>query len=152
MTMKEMVFLTIRTYSELVQLPTFQDRFEYLKLQGRIGVETFGTYSKRWLNQEFYKSPQWKHIKREVILRDNGCDLGILEYKLPNSSRIYIHHMNPITDQDIVNGTPFLMDPEYLITCSMETHNAIHYGDISVSRMAKDPVIRRPNDTVPWLS
>lgn len=147
-----MVFLTIRTYSELVQLPTFQDRFEYLKLQGRIGVETFGTYSKRWLNQQFYKSPQWQHIKREVILRDNGCDLGITEYELLNSNRIYIHHMNPITDQDIVNGTPFLMDPEYLITCSMETHNAIHYGDISVSRMAKDPVIRRPNDTVPWLS
>ena len=147
-----MVFLTIRTYSELVQLPTFQDRFEYLKLQGRIGVETFGTYSKRWLNQQFYKSPQWQHIKREVILRDNGCDLGIPEYEHLNSNRIYIHHMNPITDQDIVNGTPFLMDPEYLITCSMETHNAIHYGDISVSRIAKDPVIRRPNDTVPWLS
>ena len=147
-----MVFLTIRTYSELVQLPTFQDRFEYLKLQGRIGVETFGTYSKRWLNQQFYKSPQWQHIKREVILRDNGCDLGIPEYELLNSNRIYIHHMNPITDQDIVNGTPFLMDPEYLITCSMETHNAIHYGDISVSRMAKDPVVRRPNDTIPWLS
>ena len=144
--------MTIRTYSELVQLPTFQDRFEYLKLQGRIGVETFGTYSKRWLNQQFYKSPQWQHIKREVILRDNGCDLGIPEYELLNSNRIYIHHMNPITDQDIVNGTPFLMDPEYLITCSMETHNAIHYGDISVSRMAKDPVVRRPNDTIPWLS
>ena len=143
--------LNIRTYSELILLPTFEQRFEYLKLQGQIGQETFGTYSKRWLNQQFYKSPEWQMIKRQVILRDNGCDLGIPEYELLNSVRIYIHHMNPITDEDIMNRTPFLTDPEYLITCSMETHNAIHFGDISVSRIARDPVIRTPNDQVPWL-
>ena len=103
------------------------------------------------MNQQFYKSPEWQTIKRQVILRDNGCDLGIPEYELLNSVRIYIHHMNPITEEDIINHTPFLVDPEYLITCSMETHNAIHFGDISVSRIAKDPVIRTPNDQVPWL-
>lgn len=141
----------IRSYSELIQLPTFEQRYNYLKLEGSIGFETFGTYSKRWLNQQFYKSAEWQAIKREVILRDNGCDLGIPEYELLNRVRVYIHHMNPITDEDIINHTPFLVDPEYLITCSMETHNAIHFGDISVSRMAKDPIIRTPNDQAPWL-
>lgn len=141
----------IRSYTELIQLPTFEQRYNYLKLEGSIGFETFGTYSKRWLNQQFYKSAEWQAIKREVILRDNGCDLGIPEYELLNRVRVYIHHMNPITDEDIINHTPFLVDPEYLITCSMETHNAIHFGDISVSRMAKDPIIRTPNDQAPWL-
>ena len=150
--MRKVSSLNIRTYSELILLPTFQQRFEYLKLQGQIGQETFGTYSKRWLNQQFYKSLEWQAIKRQVILRDNGCDLGIPEYELLNSVKIYIHHMNPITEEDIMNHTPFLVDPEYLITCSMETHNAIHFGDISVSRIARDPVIRRPNDQVPWLN
>lgn len=141
----------IRTYSELIQLPTFEQRYNYLKLEGSIGYETFGTYSKRWLNQQFYRSPEWRLIKRQVILRDMGCDLGILDYEIPNAVKIMVHHMNPITEEDILNRTPFLMDPEYLITCSMETHNAIHFGDITVSRMGKDPVIRTPNDQVPWI-
>lgn len=141
----------IRTYSELMTLPTFEQRYNYLKLEGSIGFETFGTYSKRWLNQQFYRSPEWRMIKRHVILRDGGCDLGIPDYELLNSVTVYVHHMNPITEQDIIDRTPFLVDPEYLITCSLETHNAIHYGDISVSRMAKDPIIRTPNDQVPWL-
>lgn len=141
----------IRTYSELIQLPTFTERFEYLKLNGIIGEETFGTYSKRWLNQTFYRSPEWRHIKRNIIIRDNACDMGLQEYPI-NNSKIYIHHMNPITEEDILERTPFLTDPEYLICVSFETHNAIHFGDINVARIARDPVIRKPNDQSPWLS
>ena len=132
-----------------MQLPTFQERFEYLKLDGIIGEETFGTYSRRWMNQQFYRSPEWQRIKRQVIIRDNACDLGILEYGLENC-RIYVHHMNPITDEDILERTPFLTNPEYLICTSLETHNAIHFGDINVSRMGKDPAIRYPGDQWPW--
>lgn len=150
-TQKKRTVIFIRTYSELIQLPTFEERFNYLKLQGQLGVDTFGTYGKRWLNQHFYKSREWKDIKREVIMRDNGCDLGLPEYELLHPVKVMVHHMNVITDQDIINRTPFLLDPEYLITCSMETHNAIHYGDLSVSRYSKDPVIRQPGDQCPWL-
>lgn len=146
-----MVLDRIRTYSELIQLTTFEERFNYLKLDGIIGEETFGTLSKRWLNQNFYKSPEWKRIKREIIIRDNACDMGILDYPLGNKNRIYIHHMNPITPDDIINWTPYLTNPEFLICVSFETHNAIHFGDINVARIAKDPAIRFPNDQCPWL-
>lgn len=145
-----MVMDRIRTYTELIQLPTFEERFNYLKLDGVVGQETFGTYSKRWLNQNFYRSTIWQRIKRQVIIRDEACDMGLREYPIGHS-HIYIHHMNPITEEDIINGTPFLTDPEYLICVSFETHNAIHFGDINVSRAAKDPAIRYPGDQCPWL-
>ena len=146
----KMVLDRIRTYTELIQLPTFEDRFNYLKLDGVIGQETFGALSSRWINQQFYRSYEWKQIKRNVIIRDNACEMGLPEYELVNS-RIYIHHMNPITEEDIINRTRFLLDPEYLICVSFETHNAIHFGDINVSRKAKDPAIRFQNDQCPWL-
>lgn len=143
--------MAFRCYSELITLPTFQERFEYLKLGGTIGEQTFGTYGRRWMNQQFYRSNEWRDIKTEVILRDNVCDLAIPEYELPDSTRIYVHHMKPLTDEDIFRRTCYLLDPEYLITTSHETHNAIHYGDINVSRMARDIVVRTPNDTCPWI-
>lgn len=141
-----MVTDRIRTYTELMQLPTFKERFDYLKLDGRIGEDTFGTYGRRWMNQTFYKSTEWSRIKRQIIIRDNACDLAIQEYMIPDKVKIMVHHMNPITADDIINRTPFLLDPEYLICVSFETHNAIHYGDINVSRIAKDPVRRYPGD------
>lgn len=141
----------IRTYSELIQLPTFEDRFNYLKLDGIVGEETFGALSSRWMNQNFYRSSEWKQLKNQILIRDNGCDMGLDMYPI-GSTRIYIHHMNPITEDDIIERTPFLLDPEYLICVSFETHNAIHFGDINVSRIAKDPVRRQPNDQCPWKS
>ena len=140
----------IRTYTELIQFPTFKERFEYLKLNGRIGEETFGNYSRRWLNQQFYQSPEWQRIKREVMIRDNGCDMGLPDYELGEYNRIYVHHMNPITEDDIIYRTPYLMNPEYLISVSFETHNAIHFGDINVARAAKDPAQRFPGDQCLW--
>lgn len=140
----------IRTYSELIQLPTFEERFNYLKLDGVVGQETFGIYAKRYLNQNFYQSNAWKDIKQKVLIRDDACDMALESYPL-SSSRIYVHHMNPITEEDIVNWTPYLTDPEYLVCVSFETHNAIHYGDINVSRISKDPAIRYPGDQCPWL-
>lgn len=141
---------SIKTYNEAIQFPTFEQRFDYLKLPGSVGVETFGTYGRRWMNQHFYSSREWKDIKQFVILRDNCCDLAIPEYELINC-KIYVHHLNPITDEDILNRTQYLMDPKYLICTSFETHNAIHYGDINVSRKAKDPIERTPFDTCPWI-
>lgn len=139
----------IKSFSELMQLQTFEDRFNYLKLDGVVGEETFGTYSRRWMNQNFYRSTEWKRIKDKIIIRDNACDMGLQDYPLYNN-KIYIHHMNPITEEDILYRTPYLTDPEYLICVSFETHNAIHYGDISVSRLGKDPAIRYPGDQVFW--
>ena len=144
-----MVMDRIRRYSELIQLPTFEERFNYLKLDGVVGQETFGTYSKRWLNQNFYRSAIWRRIKRQVEIRDEGCDMALREY--PVFDRLYIHHMNPITDEDIINGSEFLTNPEFLVCVSFETHNAIHFGGINVSRLGKDPAIRFPNDQCPWL-
>ena len=141
-----------RTYTELIQFPTFEERFNYLKLDGFIGDDTFGTYSKRWLNQQFYRSAEWLHIKREVILRDNCCDLALQGYDIPNKVKVMVHHMNPITEDDIINRTSFLLNPEFLVCVSFETHNAIHFGDINVARVAKDPVRRQPNDQCPWLN
>ena len=135
---------TIRTYSELILLPTFEERFDYLRLSGSVGESTFGF--DRYLNQVFYRSPEWKRIRDYVIARDNGCDLGVEGYAI--HGRILVHHMNPITIEDIERESAFLMDPEYLITTIHNTHNAIHYGDDS--QLYKGPVVRTKNDTCPW--
>lgn len=136
--------MIIRTYSELITLSSFEERYRYLKLDGSVGKETFGF--DRYLNQDFYRSKEWKHIRDEIIVRDCGCDLGIIDREIP--TRIYIHHMNPISVKDITNATEFLLNPEYLICTSHSTHNAIHYGDESLLVIA--PVERRKNDTCPW--
>ena len=136
--------MTIRTYSELIALPTFEERFNYLRLDGCVGKETFGF--DRYINQQFYRSTEWKRVRNLVILRDNGCDLGIKD--LPIYERILIHHMNPVAIEDIQNGTDFLLNPEYLISTIHSTHNAIHYGDTNL--LSRDPIERRPGDTCPW--
>ena len=135
----------IRTYSELSKLKTFRERYEYLKLDGTVGEETFGF--DRYINQMFYKSEEWKRIRNYVITRDNGCDLGISDRKIVDSV-ILVHHMNPITKEDIINKNEILLDPEYLITTIKPTHDAIHYGDESL--LAEDLIVRSKNDTCPW--
>ena len=135
----------IRTYSELSKFKTFRERYEYLKLDGTVGEETFGF--DRYINQMFYKSEEWKRIRNYVITRDNGCDLGIQDRKILDGV-ILVHHMNPITKEDIINKNEILLDPEYLITTIKSTHDAIHYGDESL--LAEDLVIRSKNDTCPW--
>lgn len=134
----------IRTYDELMQYDRISDRFRYLELGGKVGIETFGSH--RYLNQAFYNSDEWKAIRREVILRDLGCDLGVEDYDI--FGRVHIHHMNPIDVDDIIHSTEWLLDPNYLITTSAQTHRAIHYGDISM--LPATPVQRRPFDTCPW--
>lgn len=135
-----------KTYSELSKLQTYKERFDYLKLNGSVGELTFGW--RRYLNQIFYRTPQWKKIRREVILRDNACDLGVEGYGIPNGVPILIHHLNPITERDIGTMSEYLTNPEYLISTVLRTHNAIHYGDESL--LVLEPVIRKPNDTCPW--
>lgn len=139
-----MTTTNIRTYSELIQLPTFEERFDYLRLDGVVGKDTFGF--DRYLNQQFYRSSEWKRIRNQVIVRDNGCDLGIDEYEI--HGRILIHHMNPISIEDLQYVSDLLMNPEYLICVSHRTHNAIHYGDESLIVTA--PIERSQNDTCPW--
>lgn len=134
----------LRTYSELIKLPTFEERFEYLRLDGVVGQDTFG-YD-RFLNQQFYHSQEWQRIRDFVIVRDDGCDLGMEGYTIRGS--IYIHHMNPIDQQDVLNHNAFLIDPDFLICTSRSTHDAIHYGDASL--LPRDPIERRPYDTCPW--
>ena len=136
--------MIIRTYSDLIQLPTFEERFRYLQLNSSVGKETFGF--DRYLNQNFYRSAEWKRIRDKVIIRDNGCDLGIEDRLI--YGRVIIHHMNPVTDKDVVDLTSFLLNPEYLICVSHNTHNAIHYGNEDL--LMKGPVIRTKNDTCPW--
>ena len=135
---------TIRTYSELCQLSTFEDRFDYLQLNGSVGKDTFGF--DRYLNQQFYRSREWKRIRDLVILRDNGCDLGVEGYEI--RGRILIHHINPISVEDIHTMSDLLMNPEYLICTSHRTHNAIHYG--AESLIITTPIERTQNDTCPW--
>ena len=135
---------TIRTYSELITLPTFEERFEYLKLDGKIGEDTFGF--DRYLNQRFYSSAEWKRLRDKIIIRDNGCDLGLSDYEI--FGKIYIHHMNPIVAKDIIDQTQYLLNPEYLIAVSQGTHNALHYG--AESLLHKLPVERTKNDMCPW--
>lgn len=136
--------MIIRTYSELITLPTFEQRYEYLKLDGKVGLETFGF--DRYLNQAFYKSDEWIAVRDFVIVRDMGRDLAMLGHDI--HSRIYIHHMNPITADDILRHSDFLLNPEYLITTTHNTHNAIHYGDKSL--LVTGPIERKKNDTCPW--
>lgn len=138
--------MNIKTYSELIALPTFEERYLYLRLGGKVGKDTFGF--DRYLNQIFYRSEEWKAIRRQVIVRDNGCDLGCEDREIPNGVRILIHHMNPITKKDILDRSDLLLNPEYLITTIKRTHDAIHYGDDSAIFA---PVIERSkNDTCPW--
>lgn len=134
----------IRTYSELITLPTFIERYKYLRIGGTVGADTFGF--DRYLNQAFYKSEEWKSIRRHVIIRDCGCDLGIEGREI--HERILIHHINPISEEDILDRSDLLLNPEYLISTSHRTHNAIHYGDDSI--LIDMPLERRKNDTCPW--
>ena len=160
----------IRTYSEMIRLKTFNERFDYLKLDGNVGIATFGF--DRYLNQSFYKSVEWKKIRNYVITRDHGCDLNQMFYRskewrqirheiivrdngldlsMPGYEifdRIYIHHMNPINVDDIVDRSDYLLNPEYLVCVSFDTHNAIHYGNRDL--LIPGPIERRPNDTCPW--
>mgnify|MGYP006967335784 CR=1 FL=1 len=136
--------MSIKTYSELCLLPTYRERYQYLRLDGQVGVDTFG-YD-RYLNQLFYRSPEWKRIRDFVILRDNGCDLGLPGYEIYD--KVIIHHMNPITVDDIRHGNESILDPEFLVCVTHNTHNAIHYGDETL--LVTDPVVRTRNDTCPW--
>ena len=136
--------MRFKTYTELSRLPTFEERFEYLKLGGAVGAETFGF--DRYLNQILYQTEIWKRVRRDVILRDEGFDLG--DRDRPIGGRILVHHMNPITLEDIRSGNEKAFDPEFLICCSHLTHNAIHYGNADL--LAKNPIERKPNDTCPW--
>ena len=135
----------LRTYSELITLRTFEERYRYLKLGGRVGEETFGF--DRYLNQIFYKSPEWKSVRDFVIVRDHGCDLACPDREILGS-RILVHHMNPISVDDILSRSQFLLDPEYLITTVKNTHDAIHYGDENL--LFTGPIERTKNDTCPW--
>lgn len=135
----------IKSYGELSQLETFEERFEYLRLDGIVGKDTFGF--DRIFNQKFYRSEEWKQVRDFVIVRDNGCDLGIEGHEI-FGNRIIIHHMNPISIDDIRHSTRNLLDPEYLITTIHRTHNAIHYGD--EDQLIKAPIERVRNDTCPW--
>ena len=133
-----------RSYSELILLPTFEERFEYLKLNGKIGEALFG-YS-RYLNQIFYQRPEWKKVRREVIIRDHGRDLGVIGYDIVGAA--YVHHMNPITLEQLKNNDPALLDPDNLISTSRRTHEAITLGDAEL--LPKPLTVRFPNDTCPW--
>jgi hypothetical protein len=134
----------IRTYSDLSQLQTFEERYRYLKLNGRLGEITFGF--DRWVNQLFYKSQEWKSIRNFVITRDNGCDLGIPGYEI--YSGLLVHHMNPMTAEDVKSGKEGILDPNFLVTTSLQTHNAIHYGNISL--LPRGPITRKLGDTKLW--
>lgn len=136
--------MNIRRYSELIRIPTFEERFEYLRLDGQVGADTFG--SDRYLNQIFYKSPEWKKIRDEIIIRDQCCDLAMPGYDIYGP--VLIHHLNPITKEDILSRTDLLLNPEYLVCTIQSTHNAIHYGDVNL--LITNPIERKPNDTCPW--
>lgn len=136
--------MTIKTYTELMTLPTFEERYKYLKLNGRVGEQTFGF--DRYLNQVFYSSDEWRRLRDEIIIRDNGCDLGVEGREI--YGRIIIHHMNPITKEDILKRSDYLLNPEYLICTVKSTHDAIHYGDENL--LTKGPIERYKNDTCPW--
>ena len=134
----------LRTYSELSRLQTFRERFEYLRLDGIVGAETFGF--DRYLNQVFYNSDEWKAVRKTVIIRDNGCDLGMDGYDI--HGKIIVHHMNPFSIDDVLHRKEELLNPEFLISTVLNTHNAIHYGDESL--LPSTPIVRTKNDTCPW--
>ena len=134
----------LRTYSELITLPTFKERFNYLKLDGRVGLETFG--HDRYLNQILYNSPEWRNLRSRIVTRDCGRDLACEGYDI--YGQVLVHHINPITVKDILDRNPMVFDPENLITTVHNTHNAIHYGDKSL--LTTEPIIRYKDDTCPW--
>lgn len=138
------ILMRIKTYSELITFSTFEERFEYLQLKGIVGQETFGF--DRYLNQILYNSKEWKHLRNEIIVRDNGCDLSLEGFEI--HGRILIHHINPITIDDVIKRREMVFDPENLICVTHNTHNAIHYGDKSL--LITGPIERRANDTCPW--
>ena len=134
----------IKTYSDLIQIPSFIERYRYLRLGGKAGEITFG--NERYLNQRLYRSPEWKRFRRDIIIRDNGYDLGMEGYSI--QGKIIIHHINPITIEDLEQHNPIILDPENAISTIDLTHKAIHYGDESI--LTLDPVVRKPFDTCPW--
>lgn len=136
--------MELRRYSELILIPTFMERYEYARLKGSVGIETFGF--DRYLNQALYTSPEWKRTRNHVIVRDGGCDLAIADRII--TGRLIIHHLNPVSEKDIETRADWMFDPEFLICVSITTHNAIHYGDKSL--LLHDPIVRSPNDTCPW--
>lgn len=136
--------MIIRSYSELITIPTFEERYHYLKLAGTVGEETFGF--KRWLNQEFYHSDAWLRFRDKIIIRDSGCDLALEGYDIFGS--ILIHHLNPISYEDILNQNPCVFDPDNVVSTKLSTHNAIHYGNAGL--LIKLPIERTQNDTRPW--
>lgn len=135
-----------RCYSELITLPTFKKRFNYLKLNGAVGESTFGF--DRYINQKFYRTSEWKNIRRQIILRDFGCDLACIDREIPQGVRIIIHHMNPMDVNDIIHKQDWILDPEFLICTTKRTHDAIHYGDESI--LYDEPISRFPGDTCLW--
>ena len=147
--------MSIKTYSELITLPSFDERFRYLQLDGQVGKETFG-YD-RYLNQVLYNSQEWRRFRHEIIIRDNACDLAHEDHEITSwrdengrihGQKIIIHHINPITEDDVVNRRSIIFDPENTITTILSTHNAIHYGDESL--LPKEPIERSKNDMCPW--
>lgn len=136
--------MSTRSYVELSRLDTFEERFEYLNLKGRVGESTFGF--DRWINQSFYRSSEWRRARDHVVVRDQGCDLGISGYEIHRG--LLVHHMNPVALRDIQNGEDWIIDPNFLITTSLVTHNAIHYGDESL--LPRGPVVRKAGDTTLW--
>ena len=136
--------MSIRTYSELITIPTFEERFEYLQLKGSVGKDTFG-YD-RYLNQVLYRSPEWKRLRNQIIIRDGGCDLACDGYDI--YGKVLIHHLNPITVEDVLARSRKVFDPDNLVCVSHNTHNAIHYGDVDL--LVTRPIIRTKNDTCPW--
>lgn len=142
--MEAMTTMMIKTYSELIRFKTLEERYRYLWIGGRVGEETFGF--DRWMNQVFYKDPRWRDIRDEVITRDNGCDLGLEGYDI--HGKIFVHHMNPVTKDDILYNFDSLLNPEFLISTSKRTHDAIHYGNEDL--LPQSPIVRTRNDTCPW--
>ena len=136
--------MSIRTYSELITIPTFEERFEYLQLKGSVGKDTFG-YD-RYLNQVLYRSPEWKRLRNQIIIRDDGCDLAYDGYDIYD--KVLIHHLNPITVEDVLARSRKVFDPDNLVCVSHSTHNAIHYGNVDL--LVTGPIIRTKNDTCPW--
>lgn len=141
-----MSMTSIKTYSELIQIPTFIERYQYLKIGGQVGEETFG--HDRYLNQLLYRTPEWKRFRRKIIIRDNGCDLACEGYEIPDGVPILVHHLNPITVDDVLRRDAKIFDPENTVSTILLTHNAIHYGDDSI--LMTGPVERTPYDTCPW--
>lgn len=136
-----------KTYSEMIKLPTYAERIEYLKIGGKVGADTFGV--NRYLNQKFYNTQEWKNFRRMIILRDNGCDLGVKSMPIPEGMKMYIHHIEPISPIDLERkNIDILLNPDNAITVCFDTHQAIHYGDISIGN--REPVERKPGDTKLW--